>query len=126
MEKQLHRLEVVLLAVGSLHLLAGVVMAAFPDVTPFSFREKDVETFVGVMTSLASLLLIAGGVAGLIAGWMLLRRLPRSRIIGIGSSFFLLIVPPFGTLAGAYGIWLLFQEESDGFLGENRARDPAI
>ena len=110
MEIHRKRLGRWLLGVGILHLAAAVVMAMFPGSTPFAFGTQEVESFATVMSSLASLFLFAGGMSGVVAGWMLLRRIPRARIIGLGASFFLLIVPPFGTIVGAYGIWFLFQE----------------
>ena len=48
-----------------------------------------------------------------IIGWGLYRFRPWARVLGIVLSIVSLIVFPFGTLLGVYGLWVLFSKESE-------------
>jgi hypothetical protein len=50
---------------------------------------------------------------GVIVGVGLLRLRPWARIGGIVISIMSLIMIPFGTVLGAYGLWVLFSKESE-------------
>lgn len=48
-----------------------------------------------------------------VAGIGLLKRRGWARILGIVLSIFSLIMIPFGTVLGAYGLWVLFSKETE-------------
>jgi hypothetical protein len=50
---------------------------------------------------------------GIIIGIGLLRLRPWARIAGIVVSIMSLIMIPFGTVLGAYGLWVLFSKETE-------------
>lgn len=58
-------------------------------------------------------LLIALSVPGLIVGIGLLKRRPWARIAGIVMSIFGMVMIPFGTAVGVYGLWVLFSKETE-------------
>jgi hypothetical protein len=64
----------------------------------------------------------AVSVPGLIAGIGLLQRKPWSRIVTLVVSVLNLIIIPFGTLLGAYAIWVLMQDETVRLLSGEPAR----
>jgi hypothetical protein len=49
----------------------------------------------------------------LITGYGLLNFKPWARIVGIVLSAISLIMIPFGTIAGAYGLWVLLSKETE-------------
>jgi hypothetical protein len=54
---------------------------------------------------------------GIIVGVGLLRLRPWARIGGIVISILSLVMIPFGTVLGAYGLWVLFSKETEGLFG---------
>lgn len=63
-------------------------------------------------TGLAIFLLLMG-VPGVITGIGLLKLKPWARIVGIVLCAINLINVPFGTLLGAYGLWVLLNSETE-------------
>ena len=63
-------------------------------------------------TGLAIFLLLLG-VPGIITGIGLLKLKPWARIVGIVLCAINLINVPFGTLMGAYGLWVLLNSETE-------------
>lgn len=57
--------------------------------------------------------LAAMSLPGIIIGVGLLRLRPWARIAGIVVSMLSLIMIPFGTVLGAYGLWVLFSNETE-------------
>jgi hypothetical protein len=53
------------------------------------------------------------GIPGVLAGWGLLTLKPWARILAIILSAIRLINIPIGTALGAYGLWVLFQKETE-------------
>ena len=57
--------------------------------------------------------LLVVSLPGLIAGWGLLKLKPWARIVGIVLCALNLINIPFGTILGAYGLWVLLNGETE-------------
>ncbi len=53
------------------------------------------------------------GIPGIVTGIGLLKRKRWARILGIVLSAIRLIQVPIGTVLGAYGLWVLFSEETE-------------
>lgn len=53
------------------------------------------------------------GIPGIITGIGLLKFKPWARILGIVLSAIRLISFPFGTILGAYGLWVLFSKDTE-------------
>ncbi len=73
---------------------------------------------VGALAGLAAgsflivgLTAIAWGIASLWAGRLLQRHSPLGRGLGLGLGLLNLLVLPFGTALGAYGLWVLLTHE---------------
>jgi len=58
------------------------------------------------------------GIPGLLAGYGLLTFKPWARILAIILSAIRLISFPFGTALGAYGLWVLFNKETEALFNE--------
>ena len=58
------------------------------------------------------MLLMAGGVLGIIAGWGLMERRPWARTLAIVLGFFALLHIGIGTVLGIYTLWVLLPAES--------------
>ena len=111
MENHLTRLAAASIVLGALHLLAGGFLAFAVGGATFRFGVTEEESFAQAMTSLISLMLLFTGTLALLAGFWIRQRIPRGRVVGLTSSFFLLLIVPLGTLLGSYGIWVLFQDD---------------
>ena len=57
--------------------------------------------------------LVVLSLPGIIIGIGLIRRRPWARIAGIVVSILSLMMMPFGTLVGVYGLWVLFNGETE-------------
>lgn len=69
------------------------------------------------VTIAASALLVALPVAA--AGIGLWRRRPWARLIGIGAAALWLVWVPWGTVAGAYALWVLFSDRTRPLFAES-------
>lgn len=63
-------------------------------------------------TALVAFLLLTS-LPGVVIGIGLLRFRPWSRIAGIVISIIALMMIPFGTIVGAYGLWVLFSKDTE-------------
>jgi hypothetical protein len=59
------------------------------------------------------LALLAGGAAGIAAGWGLLQRQPWARMLAIVLGCISLFDMPFGTAVGIYTLWVLLPAKSE-------------
>jgi len=57
---------------------------------------------------------------GLIAGIGLLKLRPWARILGIVVAVLYLIHIPFGTIVGIYGLWVLFNKDTERLFAETQ------
>jgi hypothetical protein len=94
-----------LLAVGG---AAGIVGAAAE-----SEEALVAIPIMGIAGSFAAAMLLILGLPGLIGGWGLLNYRSWARILVIVLSALNLLNFPIGTLLGIYGLWVLFNKESE-------------
>ncbi len=114
-EQHIARLAISEIAVGALHVAAGIFLMIAAGSTPFRFGVQQDETFVSVMVSLGSLFLLVTGACAIVGGRMLRTRTQKGKIMALFAAFLMIVVVPFGTLVGSYGIWVLFQNTADSF-----------
>ena len=109
-------LGILWLAFSGMHLVGGAILASmlrggamweggFPPGAP---------PFVHDILRIVSMLLLAGGVLGIAAGWGLLDRQAWARTLTIVlACFALLLFVPFGTALGIYTLWVLLPAQSE-------------
>jgi len=68
---------------------------------------------IGLTGTFLTIFLLALSLPGLITGFGLLSFKPWARILGIVLSALNLINMPFGTIMGAYGLWVLLSKDSE-------------
>ena len=68
---------------------------------------------IGVAGSALVIFLVAISLPGIITGIGLLKYKPWARIVGIVLAAINLINIPFGTVLGAYGLWVLLNKETE-------------
>lgn len=66
------------------------------------------------------------GAAGIACGIGLLKFKPWGRILGIICCVLSLISFPFGTILGVYGLWVLFNKETEALFASNGASNGAV
>ena len=76
---------------------------------------------IGVAGTALVVFLLALSLPGLIGGIGLLKFQPWARILGIVLSVINLINIPFGTVLGVYGLWVLFNKETEALFGGTRS-----
>jgi len=64
--------------------------------------------------------LLATSLPGVVIGVGLIRLRPWARVAGIVISILSLIMIPFGTVVGIYGLWVLFNKETERLFGPQR------
>jgi hypothetical protein len=69
---------------------------------------------IGLTGMAAVALLTVWSLPGIVIGIGLVRLRPWARIGGIVVSILSLIVFPFGTILGVYGLWVLFSKDTEG------------
>jgi hypothetical protein len=68
---------------------------------------------IGITGTALVTFLVLLSLPGIIIGVGLLRLRPWARIAGIVVSIMSLIAVPFGTVLGAYGLWVLFSKDTE-------------
>jgi len=68
---------------------------------------------IGLTGTALVVLLLLTSLPGVVIGIGLLRLRPWSRIAGIVISIIALMMVPFGTIVGAYGLWVLFSKDTE-------------
>jgi uncharacterized membrane protein (DUF2068 family) len=99
------------LALSAFRLLPGLFLMAF-------FRHMDflgptVPFFVHGIMRMVGMMMLAGGVLGIVAGWGLLERQPWARMLAIILGCFSLVDMPLGTALGVYTLWVLLPAQSE-------------
>ncbi len=77
---------------------------------PDAMRAVPLVGFVG--TTLVTMLVVLS-LPGILTGIGLLKLRPWARIAGIVLSVLSLVMIPFGTLIGIYGLWVLFSKDTE-------------
>jgi len=106
-------LAILWIAISAFRLLPGVFLGAFFRHNMPWFRYNDFPGFFFPMMHALSLLLLATGILGIIAGWGLLERRPWARMMAIVIGCVFLIDMPFGTALGIYTLWVLLPATSE-------------
>ena len=107
------------IALGCLSLLAAVVITFvfLGGVGAMGFSgDPDAQAampLVGLIGTSIVTFLVVLSLPGILIGIGLLRRRPWARIAGIVLSVLSLMMIPFGTLVGIYGLWVLFSKETE-------------
>ena len=104
---------VILFATGAVTAIVGA--AADPSDAQIAIP------FIRLGGMVAAVFFLALGVPGLVVGIGLLKLRPWARILGIVISALDLTHIPFGTALGIYGLWVLFNRETERFFA---ARSP--
>ena len=107
------------IALGAIGLLVAVLLVVvFGGAAGIVGASGDPEASIAIpiigltgMTLVAFLL--ATSLPGVIIGVGLLRLRPWARIAGIVISIIGLMMIPFGTLVGLYGLWVLFSKDTE-------------
>ncbi len=100
------------LALSAFHLLPGLALLSVFGHGPHFWWPGPPE-FVFPFVRIFSILFIAGGILGIVAGWGLLDRQPWARTLALILGFLNLIHFPFGTALGIYTLWVLLPAESE-------------
>ena len=101
--------------------LAGIInMAAIDDPNAFL-----VAPVVGLVGSILVMVIFTLSVPGIIAGIGLLKCRPWARILTIVLSVLNLIIIPFGTLLGIYGLWVLLSQNTAPLFGVTPVAAPS-
>ena len=114
--KVLGALQIAFGAIGV--MLALLMIFVFGGVAGIVGASGDPEAAIAVPiigltgTALVAFLLLTS-LPGVVIGIGLLRFRPWSRIAGIVISIIALMMIPFGTIVGAYGLWVLFSKDTE-------------
>lgn len=106
-------LGILWLALSVFRLIPGLFLFSFFRHGMWGMFRPDMPTFVFGMMRGLGLLLLAGAVIGIIAGWGLLERQPWARMLTIVLAFLNLLDMPFGTALGIYTLWVLLPAGSE-------------
>jgi hypothetical protein len=104
---------------GALFLL--IVMGGTAGIVGVAADAQDAAIAIpvlGIAGTALAMVLIVFAVPGLVTGYGLLKYKPWARIAGIVLSALNLINFPFGTLLGAYGLWVLLTRETERLFDE--------
>ena len=113
----------VLLAFGSsmlMGLVAGIVSTQGGDDAAVG------ASVLGLAGAAMFVVLLCLGIPGIIAGIGLLKFKRWARILGIVLSAIRLISFPFGTIVGIYGLWVLFNKETEALFENPPAPVPTV
>jgi hypothetical protein len=117
METHVKVLAILNVVCGALGLLVAlVVLLVFGGVVASVSGDADAASAIPVigLTGMAVVVfLTCWSLPGVIVGIGLYRLRPWARIGGIVVSVLALIGFPFGTMLGAYGLWVLFSKETE-------------
>jgi hypothetical protein len=69
--------------------------------------------FIGITGTALVIFFLVLSLPGLFTGWGILKMRPWARIVGIVLCAIHLINIPFGTIMGAYGLWVLLNNETE-------------
>ena len=81
---------------------------------------------IGITGMALVLFMLVRSLPGVIIGIGMLKYRPWSRVGGIVLSIFDLILFPFGTVVGVYGLWVLFAKETERLFGARVPVPPVV
>ncbi|HYT74626.1 MAG TPA: hypothetical protein VEL79_07755 [Vicinamibacterales bacterium] len=97
-------------------LFLGLAVGTASGIVGLNADAKDAAIalpIIGIAGTMLVFFLVALSVPGLIVGIGLLKFHPWARILGIVLSVINLIHIPFGTIVGIYGLWVLFNKDTE-------------
>jgi len=110
--EHIHLLGIIFVVWGCLSLLLGVGMwLFFAGLGAFS-GEREALAVMLVIATVASGFSIVTGIAEVISGWGLLKKMSWSRLLTLIMAVINVISFPLGTALGVYAMWVLFKDES--------------
>ncbi len=127
MENHVKLLAAVSIVFGALGLFAGIVVFALlggaASIVGLTAASQDPDALVavpilGVLAVVVSTLIAILSLPSLIMGLGLLKYRNWARILGIVISVLNLLNFPIGTAIGVYGLWVLFQPETEKLFRE--------
>ena len=119
MQTHVKVLAVLFIALSALGVLAAIfLMAAFGIAGGIVGATGDPDAavalpIIGLTGTALVIFMLAISLPGLITGWGLLKLRPWARIVAIVLCAINLINIPFGTIMGAYGLWVLLNSETE-------------
>jgi hypothetical protein len=91
-------------------MLGGAVTAVAADSDPDAAFAIPI---LGITGGAMVAFLVLASIPGMAAGWGLMKFRPWARILALVLSILALILFPFGTLIGIYGLWVLLNKETE-------------
>jgi hypothetical protein len=119
MQTHVKVLAVLFIVFSALGVLFAVGMGAMFGIAGMAGAAADPEDaaivlpVLGIAGSLLTIFFLAISLPGLVAGFALLSYRPWARILGIVLCAINLINFPFGTVLGAYGLWVLLNKDTE-------------
>ena len=120
METHVKVLAILYIAFSALFLLAAMVLmlvlggaSAIVGTTAPPEDAAIALPILGITGAALSMFLVALSLPGLVVGIGMLKRANWARILGIVLSALHLINIPFGTILGAYGLWVLLHTDTE-------------
>ena len=116
------------IAMGTLGLFAAVVLVLVFGVASSAVgMSGDPDATIALpiigVTGVALVTFLVGlSLPGVIIGIGLIQRRPWARVAGIVLSILGLMMVPFGTIVGVYGLWVLFSKETEQLFSVSAAR----
>ena len=116
------------IAMGTLGLFAAVVLVLVFGVASSAVgMSGDPDATIALpiigVTGVALVTFLVGlSLPGVIIGIGLIQRRPWARVAGIVLSILGLMMVPFGTIVGVYGLWVLFSKETEQLFSVSVAR----
>jgi hypothetical protein len=119
METHVKVLGVLHIVLGALGILGALIlMLMLGGVATAVAAEGDPDAalaipILGITGGAMVAFLVLASVPGMVAGWGLMKFRPWARILALVLSILALILFPFGTLVGIYGLWVLLNKETE-------------
>jgi hypothetical protein len=119
MQTHVKVLAVLFIVFSALGVLFAVGMGAMFGIAGMAGAAADPEDaaialpVLGIAGSLLTIFFLAISLPGLVTGFALLSYRPWARILGIVLCAINLINFPFGTVLGAYGLWVLLNKDTE-------------
>ena len=112
---------------GAFTLLLAVLFGAIFGFGALFAARGEEAAILGGIGAVILLFISLMSLPAIVLGWGLLTWKPWSRVLGIVLSVLHLASFPVGTMIGAYGLWVLLNDESRRLLeaGDPRVRVPA-
>ena len=124
METHLKGLAILYLVFAGLSVLCGVgllvLTGAVSSIVGMAADPSDARLaipFIRLGGTAAAVFCLVWAVPGLVVGLGLLKRQPWARVLGIVMSALSLMHVPFGTALGVYGLWILFNRDTESLFG---------